>query len=105
MIDIEKFADAARWESLPDTIDKEVYKETHTDKDFPGAILPAIATNQQVFWYGIAENEIQWRTLSSLLNAYAGPTVTTFSNKPMELNSERAPDKVLLDGNVHQVAL
>lgn len=55
--------------------------ETMDDPSFPGALIPDLATNGSVRVIAAAK-PADWRRLSPVLRAFAGPTLTSFDGLP-----------------------
>ncbi len=76
---IARFQELAGW-STPDVEEQPplyVLFDTVDDDSFPGAILPRLINGDTVY-YALAESGRDWRSLSPLLKAFVGVTVTDF---------------------------
>src|SRR5688500_10063028 len=59
--------------------------ETIADPDFPGALVPSIDVDGNVRILVAASTMSTWRRLTPVLQAFAGPTVTSFDGLPEAL--------------------
>jgi hypothetical protein len=58
---------------------------TVADKNFPGALVPG-GTGDEARVYAIAPTSADWRRLSPIVMAFAGPTITSFDGSPTPLD-------------------
>ena len=70
--------------------------DTIIDPDFPGVLVPVATGPDEVTVLMACRSQRQWRLLSPLLKAFAGPTLTSFSGAPGALPSGLAAASVLL---------
>ena len=103
-VDLTAFAAAAGWATLPQGIAALRLEETAAAPRFPGALLPAIAPGGQVVWYAVVPTALAWRRLRPLLMAHAGPTVTTFTGRPTELDPANPAERMLLEAGAAAAA-
>ena len=76
---VAQFQELAGW-SDPNVEEQPplyVLFDTVDDDSFPGAILPRLINDDTVY-YALAETNRDWRSLSPLLKAFVGVTVTDF---------------------------
>ncbi len=61
---------------------------TVVDAGFPGALIPSVRDTGEVNVYVAAPTAAQWRRLAPVLVAFAGPTITSFDGRPVNLPAE-----------------
>jgi hypothetical protein len=103
-IDIEKFAVAAQWKHLPESVVERDFQSTARDERFPGAVLPAVDSQGRVCWYAAVSTGAQWRQLRPMLQAYVGPTVTDFIGEPVHPDLTVAAERVLQESGAFAIA-
>src|SRR5205823_4135988 len=103
-LDLEAFGRAAGWERLPASVASCNFHLTASDSSFPGAVLPAVTADGQVYWYAAAETGSEWRQLQPLLLAYVGPTVTGFTGRTIIPDLAVAAERMLQGQGVHAMA-
>jgi hypothetical protein len=103
-LDLKAFGVAAGWDSLPEAVASRNFQRTATDPVFPGAILPAIAADGTVYWYGAAAAAADWRRLQPLLLAYAGPTVTLFTGQMVDPDIAVPAERLLQAAGIQAMA-
>ncbi|MNS45202.1 hypothetical protein D3C72_776640 [compost metagenome] len=64
--------------------------ETIDDPSFPGALIPVVWGEEGLTILVAAQSQRDWRRLSPLLKAFAGPTLTSFSGIPEDLPTSLA---------------
>lgn len=62
--------------------------ETVADPQFPGALIPALGANGELCIYAMAASNAEWRRLSPILLAFAGPTISSFEGTPSGLGND-----------------
>jgi hypothetical protein len=101
-LDLEIFERVACWNKLPDLVRELDLRSTAVDPRFPGCILPCFEeASGEAFWYAAASTPQEWRYLSRLLLAYAGPTVTDFTGRSDDLNSVNAVEACFVGAGVY----
>src|SRR5262245_48860577 len=104
-LDLNAFGKAANWDKLPPEIAGMDFSQTTKSKNFPGALLPAVAADGRVFWYAVAPDAKDWRQLLPFLRAFAGPTVTSFSGQRKRLRLGMGPEGILISSGVNTAAI
>jgi hypothetical protein len=76
--------------SLPSDVAELAPKllETVADPEFPGALIPALDSNGELCIYALAATNAEWRRLSPILLAFAGPTISSFDGTPSDLGND-----------------
>jgi len=88
----------ADWAALPESAQLAAQLlETVADPEFPGALAPSIGKDGTVQVYAVALTVSDWRRLSPLLSAFAGPTVSSFEGKPEALDPNDPVAKIMLE--------
>ena len=72
--------------------------ETAFSAKVPGAIVARPRPHDATIYYVITQNQQDWHRIRPLLNAYAGPTVSTFNGCPEPLDSSDPVEAFLLSG-------
>ena len=103
-LDLKTFGMLAGWARLSSEIAACNFHDTAADHVFPGAILPVVAPDDTVYWYGLAADGAQWRQLQPLLLAYAGPTVTSFTGQISVPDPANLVDQFLQKSGIHAMA-
>lgn len=104
-LDLKLFGEKAGWSRLPPDIARREFHLTASSSQFPGALLPAISPNGEVFWYTAAASHAQWRELQPLLLAYAGPTVTTFNGQAALPDPNVPAEEVFRAAGIETIAI
>src|SRR5258705_499567 len=60
---LTEFSNAANWNKLPPEIPSAEFSDTANSINFPGALLPAVAADGRIFWYAVASNAKNWRSV------------------------------------------
>ena len=81
------------------------FEATVSDPDFPGALLTwRGAAGAPPIFYAAASTPAEWRRLRPLLLAFAGPTLTSFSGAPADLDVAQLQERILADSGLSAVA-
>lgn len=95
---VDEFQRLGGWSTLPqeEHANLRILFETADDESFPGAILPRPMSDGMQY-YAVADTRRDWRSLSPLLKAFVGFTVTDFTGPASPLDADDSLEARLSD--------
>src|SRR5262249_25650821 len=103
-LDLKAFPEAAGWSQLSKPLIELNIQSTATDLEFPGAILPVVASSGHPYFYAAVSTAVEWRRLRPLLMSFAGPTITLFSGMRRPPRRDRPVEELLLQAGAISLA-